>query len=295
MIARFTPFIKAILYADIFDFPLTKEEVWKFAIGQSAKKDFEQFLSNPPAYIKEAHGYFYLAERKNIIRKRPERQKASKRKLLIAQKASALLAKIPTIQCIGISGGLSLLNADTKDDIDFFIITKKNTIWITRFFVALLLELFGKRRKRGKSKATDSICVNMYLTEDNLAFSKTWRDLYLAHEVIQVMPLFSRGNTYEKFVSANAWVGDFLPNALDRETTQNYTQNNAENWFSAILCAVLRFSAFEFLAKHIQLWYMKKHRTRESVSDTMLAFHPIDYRGKTLSAFLDRVRKYEQV
>lgn len=214
---------------------------------------------------------------------------------MLAKRMAALLAKIPTVQFIGVSGGLALLNADREDDIDFFIVTKKNTVWTTRLFVVLFLELIGKRRRRGTAKVSDSICVNMFLDEQKMQLPKEWRDLYLAHEVVQVLPLFSRQNTYEKFLLLNNWVDAFLPHAVDRGTTKNYTRNNVENLFSVVLCGILQRYAFEHAAKKLQQWYMSKHRTREVVSDTILAFHPIDYRGNTLKAFEKRIDRYAKV
>lgn len=305
---KHAPFIKAIFYADIFDFPLTRDEIWRFAIGRSTKEDLEQFFTSLPSYIKRSDGYFYPEKRKPIIVKRQERQKASEKKLRIAKKACDLLVKIPTIQCIGISGGLSLFNADTKDDIDFFIITKKNTVWTTRLFVALLLELSGMRRKRGGLLVSDSICVNMYLDEGHMRLSKQKRDLYSAHEVMQVLPIFSRHNTYEKFIRSNKWAVDFLPNAFQHGIIRNHTplrsamqnfegqaRNPSEPWFNAVLCSALSSSMLEKSVRLFQQLYMRRHRTREVISDTILAFHPIDYRGNTMSEFAKRVHLYEKI
>jgi hypothetical protein len=286
---KHAPFVKAILYADIFDYPLKTYEVWKFMIGKAAKKDFEQFLTNPPSYVKKYGDYYFLDNRKQIVDQRLQRQKAGKKKLVIAQRACNLLAHIPTVQLIGISGGLSLLNADVKDDIDLFIITKKNTVWSTRLLVALLLELFGLRRKRNGRSVSDRICANMYLDEAKMQLSKEWRDLYMAHEVMQLSPLFSRHDTYVKFLDANRWVTSFLPNAHEYYLDKSYKNIRTDSK----LLSLMTIRVIERFVRMLQEWYMNRHRTREVVSDTILAFHPVDYRANTLAEFAKSLKKYE--
>ncbi len=38
------------------------------------------------------------------------------------------------------------------------------------------------------------------------------------------------------------------------------------------------FRLFEPLAKFVQLWYMRRHRTEEVITDTVIRFHPKDAR-----------------
>lgn len=48
----------------------------------------------------------------------------------------------------------------------------------------------------------------------------------------------------------------------------------------------------ELIAKHLQLWYMRRHQTTELISDGVLAFHPKDYTRDVLTAFEKRVNEY---
>ena len=283
------PFVKAIIYADIFEYPLKKDEVWRFAIGKATKRDFTDFLISQPSPIQKIRGYYHLDRRELIIKKRIERNEASQKKLVLAKRVAGILAKISTIQFIGISGGLALLNADKEDDIDFFVITKKNTVWITRLLVVLVLEGLGKRRKRGNRQVSDRFCVNMYLDEGALALPKKWQDLFLAHEVAQVVPVVNKQGVYEKFIQANAWVGEFMPNVLESDGKRSSPHNQSDSWLVVALGIVMSSSLVEHIARLVQILYMQKHRTKEVISDTILAFHPVDYRGNTLNAYEKRL------
>lgn len=290
--------IKTLAYADVFDYPLTLDQVHRFLIAFSAlnKQSVYRLLQQLYQTIKRNNRYYYFAHRTTIIEKRLQREKESKKKLITAIKMASFLRLIPTVQLIAVSGALAMKNVDAKDDIDFFIITKAQRLWITRMLALLLLQVFGKRRRHGQREFSDTICVNMLLSERALRFSKNYQNLYTAHEIIQIQPLFDRGNTYVKFINANRWVKKYLPNALvRRKTTRIHTQNYAQTIFSTALQIVMRFSALEIFAKQIQIWYMKRHRTTETITDVLLAFHPVNYHKKIMHEYKKRVKQYVQI
>ena len=131
----------------------------------------------------------------------------------------------------------------------------------------------------------------MFVDRQVLLFSKERQDIYLAHEVGQMIPLFERNNTYGQFVNSNKWIKKFMPNITRRITTFITAQNRGPLYASVFLQC---FSLFEPSAKFIQLVYMKKHRSSETVSDSMLAFHPHDYRNVVLKEYNKRLR-YEKI
>jgi hypothetical protein len=277
----------------MFDYPLTIRELWKYATqdGKITDHDLSAFVQNPPAYVSFHDGYFFLKGRRELIEKRNVRQKISEKKILFAEKSIAVLARIPSILFIGLSGSLAVKNAREADDIDLFIITKKHTLWQTRLLVILLLQLSGMRRKRLDQKAKNKICTNMFMDEGRFKFTKKRQDIFTAREIVQMMPIFDRDGTYARFLKANTWVKKYLPNALERGAMTNYKKST-----SSVFPHFALFNLpFEVLAKRMQLWYMRRHRTSETVTDTMLAFHPIDYRLQTLKRLQHLQRVYEKI
>lgn len=288
--------LQTLAYSDIFDYPLTKQQIWKFLISSEKirKEEFNRTLitsslrSQALSREKQSpEAFYFLPKRSKIINKRLLREKESEKKLRTAKKAAAILSKIPTIYLIGISGNLAMNNAKIEDDIDFFIITKKNTLWLSRLLMLFVLTFLGKRRKWKEKNVKDKICVNMLIDETALKMPK--QNLYTAHEVVQMRPIFERNGTHGRFIDANRWVGRYLPNIKHGTTQKNTTPNNTENFFSVVLCRVLFGSVFEYLAKRIQLYFIKKHQTTETVSNHFLAFHPIDYQGKILKEYNNRL------
>src|SRR3989344_7290328 len=74
------------------------------------------------------------------------KQKISENKIDKATRIAILLSKIPTINLICATGSIAINNATKDADLDLFIVTTKDTLWLTRPFVFLLLKILRLRR-----------------------------------------------------------------------------------------------------------------------------------------------------
>ncbi|MDO8460845.1 MAG: hypothetical protein Q7S38_00205, partial [bacterium] len=151
--------IKTLVYSDIFEFPLSYDELWRFLISPKpvSKKSLKEILNRQSQNFSVKNGWHYLSQRENLIDIRLQRRHESAKKLTDAKKIVSYLSLVPTIYLIGISGALAMENAGDKDDIDLFVITKTNTIWITRFVLTLILQVFGVRRNRNVHEAANKV------------------------------------------------------------------------------------------------------------------------------------------
>ena len=131
----------------------------------------------------------------------------------------------------------------------------------------------------------------MFMSEDALSLIKNEHDLFAAHEVLQMQPLWERGGTYKKFLMANRWVGKFLPNAW-KFRIQNVEPNAQKRTSSFVAIMAWLVSLFELPARELQLWYMRKRRTTEVIAPGVLRFHPADARVWIKKALATRLRKF---
>lgn len=285
--------LRTLLYSDIFDFPLSEEELWLELISEKKidKDTFEKTINSLSKFITYKNGFFCLAGKEKIINKRKEGKIIAQKKIKIATSVAKSLSYIPTILFIGVTGRLSHFIADCDDDIDIIVITKKKTIWATRLFLLAVLELMNVRRVRNDTDPGDKICPNLILEESALSWPAEKRDIYTAHEIVHILPVFVRNNTYRKFLDENEWVKKFYPNregnytqCLSFEKIKSYTILNT-------ISLILTFPLFEFLFEKLQRLYMKK-RTNEVISSNFLAFHPHDYRQEILMNFASKVKQY---
>jgi hypothetical protein len=275
--------VKTLIYSDIFNFPLTKQEIWKYLISNKKVllKDFEKLLESNNISKKDI--FYFLKGREKIVEKRKKRTKIGLEKTKKAKKIINIISVIPSIYFVGITGSLSLLNSEEKEDIDLFMICAKNTVWITRFLCVIFLKSFGCYRGRGDIFVKDKICLNMIIGEDCLKIRQERQDLYTAHEIAQLMPIFERGKTYNKFINHNLWIKKFLPNSIGKINHELIRRKKKKQ-----IVNVLRI--LEPIFRKIQFNLMKKHITRETILDNFLAFHPGDHRSKILKEFNNRIK-----
>jgi len=266
--------LASIFYHDLFDFPLTSLELIKWRGGKKFSKIDKELE------IENKNGFYFLKGKEKNVPLRIIKKRIAKRKNKIAFKAASLLGTIPWIKFVGITGALAMENAEREADIDLLIITAKGTLWLSRGLALLLLSLLGIPLRRAKEKEVkDKICLNMWLEEGNLTWREKERNVYIAHEICQVVPLMNKDKVYEEFLFKNNWIADFWPNAVRIRKIKLLKGRKTK-----ILISLLNKIAFK-----LQYLYMKTKITKEKITLTKAIFHPFDWGEIILSKF----KKYE--
>lgn len=256
--------IFCVFYHDIFDYPLTFSELIKWSTKP---------INNLNLKVDYKNGYYFIKGRDRLVFKRLMRKRYSEKKMIIAKKAARVLALIPSIKMVGITGSLSMNNADKNSDIDFFIITKKGKLWSTRIISYLFLKIANFKIRIPKDvKQKDRLCLNMWLDESDLVWEKKYRNIYTAHEILQIKPLINRKPIFENFISQNKWVFDYWPSVMSKEKIRySYKHSN-----------ITRLGFIEKLLYKLQLMYMKPKITSEKITITRAIFHPTDLSAEIL-------------
>jgi len=204
--------LDTLLYFDIFNYPLTLNEFHTFLIGKRISKRNLKESIRQERFIEAREGLYYLKGKKNIVEQRIFRDVISREKRKIAEDVVKWLAWFPSIQSIALSGSVACNNAKEEDDIDLFIITSPNTMWITRFFVYSFLKITGKMR--GKKQKNNLFCPNMFLSFDSLEINQ--KNIYTASEILHLVPLLDKNSSFSCFLTINSWVTNFFPNTRIR-------------------------------------------------------------------------------
>lgn len=209
-------------------------------------------------------------------------QKVSAIKIEKARRIAHFLSYFPTITLVAVTGSLAVDNARVDDDLDFFIITSADILWLTRPLVILFLKALGLRRptslpEHHSSIVADKVCDNLWLDETALALPENKRNLYTAHEVLQAKPLFDRGNTYAKFILANQWASKYLANAYQIAMDKASAEQDKKPRRRTPRIPTFIIRALNLLAFRLQYHYMKPKITRETITLHSAYFHPNDY------------------
>lgn len=193
-------------YADLFDYALTSEEIFRFLICVPCTREQVDGRLDDSPWLKDriarTGGFVTLARRESLVAARAQGHAAAQRQMPRARQYARWLAHFPFVRMIGLTGGLAMENA-RDGDIDLLIVTVPGRLWLVRGMVVALVRF---ARVRG-----DRLCPNLLLTENALAIPQV--DLYHAHEIIQMIPLYGM-HVYQEMRRLNAWADAFLPNAV---------------------------------------------------------------------------------
>ena len=285
--------LRTLAYHHLFQAPLTIEQIHGLLITPvpfslaSVRRSATQMLRKHQI-IRRGPYYALLNFSQQDVRAHTSRTRASREKLAIARRAADIIALVPWVKIVAVTGALAMENADESDDIDLMVVTEKNRLWLVRPLAMSLVSLFFKRRKPLSILHTpysillrNTLCLNLWLDEDALKIPEDQRNLYTAHELAQMRPLINRGGMYERMMSVNAWGRKFLANAWEGMEGRG-PRAEGRGKHKSIL-DVLNRASYQF-----QLWYMRSKMTTERVSLHAAYFHPGN-RGK------DILRRYRQL
>jgi hypothetical protein len=197
--------LKTVNYADLFDYALTREEVFRFLIGlRASRAEIERALddhSRLDGNVARLDGFVTLPARKDLVHTRAYWRNAARAQMPRARLYARLIAHFPFVRMIALTGGLAMENA-RDNDIDYLIVTAPGRLWLVRGLAVALVRL---ARLRG-----DHLCPNYLLTENALDIVDDY--LYTAHEIVQMIPMYGV-SVYGRFRKQNRWTEHYLPNA----------------------------------------------------------------------------------
>src|SRR5690348_206905 len=199
--------LDAIAYADLFDWPLTLAEVHRDLPAVASVVDVRTALERCiRSGAVTRHGALHvLRGREQLVARRREREAASARLWPEAIRACRVLARLPWIRLVAVSGSLAVNAAEPDADIDLFMVVADGRLWLAR---ALTIAA-GKVTARGEGGRGTRLCPNYLVSTTALALPE--RDLFTAHELAHLVPLHG-AETYRALMATNRWYRDFLPN-----------------------------------------------------------------------------------
>ncbi len=198
--------LKTVLYSDLFDYPLTSDEIAHYLIEVPADADSVRDRLRYPIWldgqIARVDRFITAPGRESIVARRLDRLSSSDRLWKPARRFVLILAALPFVRMVGITGALAMDNCAVDDDIDVMIVTATRRVWLTRALSVALVylgKIFG-----------DTLCPNYVISENALLLET--RTLFAAHEFMQMVPLYGL-DVYARMRSLNNWIDSLLPNA----------------------------------------------------------------------------------
>ncbi|MGI8589264.1 MAG: hypothetical protein ACR2M0_16515 [Chloroflexia bacterium] len=196
--------LRTLTYADLFDYPLTVEEIAHYLIECDLTPDqVEGALLGAGAAVEQTDGFYYLRGHGAVVGLRRGRAATAAKLWGRARLYTQLLRRFPYVRMLAVSGALAMDNASEPADIDLLVIAEPGRVWICRRALVLAVRCI---RLLG-----DELCPNFILASDSLALIQ--QDLFTAHELAQMRPM-SGYRVYRQTLAQNPWMRSYLPNAV---------------------------------------------------------------------------------
>src|ERR1051325_4587002 len=121
---------RLVLYFDVFHHPLTVPEVERF-VAPGETERIEAACRDPVARGRVASEgpYLFVPGRAGSVARRRERSTNAELRWPAAQRASRILARLPWVHGVLVTGGLSKNSADPDDDVDFLLLVEPGAVW----------------------------------------------------------------------------------------------------------------------------------------------------------------------
>ena len=260
--------LATLTYFNMFDYPLKKREIYIFLGHKEDLQTFDRALNHliDESAIFKIGDFYCLFNNYALAERRSRGNEKAAVMLKKAEKAATVISAFPFVKGVAVSGSLSKKYADENADIDFFIITAANRLWIARTFLHIFKKitfLFNLQ---------DFFCMNYFV--DEAAPGILEKNIYTATEVATIIPL--RGiAVFEKFYNANNWTKTFLPNnymhiSSARETKRTWVTGITERIFNNNAGNLLDTFLMKLTAKS---WNAKTHRKKKNRKGMLLSMH----------------------
>lgn len=288
--------LRALAYFDIFDHPLTLEEIDRFTdLRHEDRTALERDLNALAAkgLVFDLNGYWSLHNKPENVQVRINDEERARTRLPRARKMSELIARFPYIRAVFISGSLSKGRLAEDGDIDFFIVTAPGRLWLARTLLVLYKKIFLLNSRR-------DFCINYFVDTEHLTIED--KNRFTAMEVVTLLPMYGNG-TVDKFYAKNTWAFDHYPRSRPmtshdlrigtarskKRAERLFNGNLGERLDSSAMNLTWRFWKWKFSDLDPQTFDLAL-RTRTYVSK----HHPSNFQKRVLDSFSKRVSTLEQ-
>ena len=284
----------ALVYFDIFHYPLTKTEITDFA-PEALSGDIQYFLRSLQAkgLIFRFDHFYTLHNSVTSIERRRAGNALALERMTQARKFSKIISSFPFVRGVMLSGSMSKNYMDAKSDIDYFIITEKGRLWMVRVALVLFRRFFLLNSRK-------YFCTNYFIDSAHLEIEE--KNLFTSVEVATLKPMFGK-KVISQFHLANQWFHIFLPNGKPECCVEEDSPSLFKSMLESVLSRPLFDRLEQWLMKRSVLHFKKSYRHLLNESDFKIAFqseegasrsHPNFFQKRVLSSYEHKIAELER-
>jgi len=257
---------KVFQVSTYLNFPLTLDEIATYFLPKAKISGEELHSLIAGGHFADIpfqlHGGYLFASTIQSETTRLEREKMSAAKLRSAAEFAVILTRlVPFIRTVAVTGSVAYGSAGKWDDIDLFIVTKQNRLWLSAFMALVLVRI---RKLLGlRPPYLSPFCLSYVHDEQGFAreSQKNRTNPLFARELLKARPV-AGVNHYRKILEANGWVANFYSKPYDTRLRQLEngissleagSRNDPVAFSASFFVDWAEALAFAFLSRYLQL------------------------------------------
>ena len=288
--------LKALLYFDIFKYPLKIEELARYIPGVFSQAAIDaavaQLVMNKKIYQYQ-RDFVSIDEDEQKVLNRIDANALAEEKMQIAFKNGRLIGNFPFVRGVYLSGSLSKGVMKSDSDIDYFIITADHRLWLCRVMLVIYkrIVLLNSRME---------FCINYFKSESKLEIED--QNMFTAVELATMIPVVSNG-MHQKMMDSNRWM-ESMVNGFIHERANNITER-APGRLSRFLEWAFGGSLGNMLDKKCLQLVQRRNKKRYSAklndqnykqmfrsNDHTAKVHPLDHQGLVLNKYEHKLNQF---
>jgi len=295
---RLLTIVEPVLYGDIFDFPVTLDEVHRFCRLPMSTEQLRLALADEQGagrIVSQVDEFYVMRGREALVDTRRRRAARSRQARRRARTLMRFVKYLPFVRGSLMTGSTATDNARQRDDLDYLVLVHPGRMW-------LVFGVLGTLQRLGLGRV---LCVNYYLSVDSLGLTE--RSPYVARELLQARPLVGADHV-RRLYGENRWIAEIYPNASssheqvpnletdDRRGAARHLAERFEGLLGGQLGDALEGGARRLLEHRLPVHYGKHGRElpaevrRRALDGEELRFHANDY-SRTIADELDHRRE----
>ncbi len=281
------------MYYDIFDHLLTEEELVKdCSLKGETHSYFDELVKK--GLIFKLNGYYSVRDDEALALKRKRGQDNTEASIPKARQMAKLISKFPFIRAVALSGSISKGYMDSYKDIDYFIITKPERLWLSRTMLVFYKKVFLLNSFR-------FFCLNYFIDENNLEIND--RNVFTATEINTLIPVYGL-ELMRSFYQKNEWVRGYYkefpqkdhkveiepPDPAFKRMLEYLMSNSLGNWLDVLAMKfTVKYWTWKYKGKKNYLFKSSFRFRRDEAK-----YHPGNFQNLVLEKFNANVRYYEK-
>src|SRR6185436_1070750 len=173
---------RSVLYAALFDYPLTLAQLRQTLIesAQTPSQILETYDQSDALQtsVEYREGFFFPRGRFDLVQCRRDREARSRVFLERHHLLLTLVAAMPYVRMVALSGSIAHLNLEGDGDLDLFVVTRGRHVWSVTVAIVVLAKLLRRRR---------TVCANFVLADSRLSLDQ--QDLFTASQIVHLKSL----------------------------------------------------------------------------------------------------------